>query len=133
VNAHETFSLTEPVEGYSNNTENVFSNTSNIVGIGIGALVQLSDVIDLNVKITSEYSGQVHHSNLAGDAFYSTQRVESNNSYYHNFSIGIFFRPKCGRITDSYPNKRTNYINSGYTPRPKQTKPIQKRSRTIQK
>jgi len=133
VNAHETFSLTEPVEGYSNNTENVFSNASNIVGIGIGVLVQLSDVIDLNVKIASEYSGQVYHSNLNGDEFYSTQRIESNNSYNHNFSIGIFFRPKCGRITDSYTNKRTNYINSGYTPRPKQTKPIQKRSRTIQK
>ena len=130
VAAYENYVLTEPINGYSNSSQSIFSNGSTTAGIGIGALIQLSDVVDLNLRVANEYTGQVDHNNLSQDDYYSTERITSNNTHNISFSIGISTRSLCGRKSCSKQKKRSNTFNSGYIRSRKQTKPIRRSIKT---
>lgn len=104
---HERLVLEETLEGYSNSSQKLFSNTSTAIGIGLGALIELSDDVDLNLKAGTEYVGRVDHSDFNKKALYSTQKIISRKAFMHSFSIGIFIRPNCGKkCNDSRPDRR---------------------------
>ncbi|MDA8693240.1 hypothetical protein N9L92_04190 [Saprospiraceae bacterium] len=130
VGAYENYSLIEPIEGYSNSSDHIFSNVSTSAGIGFGALFQLSDAIDLNVRVANEYTDQIDHSNLRQDNFFSTEKIRSNNTYNTSFSIGIFFRPLCGRKKCNKSVNRSNRFNSGHINNRRQSKPVRRSIKT---
>lgn len=134
--AYEKLSPTEFIEGYGNNSRQLFKNTSMVTGLGIGVLFQLSDALDLNLKVATEYSGQVDHSNLDQADFYSTEKIESHNTFSNSFSIGIFLRPFCGRRNNTIEDEKSKSMNSNpsyFIPKRRtrtkavQRKPIQKK------
>ncbi len=105
TSGHEVLALTQPVPGYENGSETVFSGGSMMAGFGIGALVQINENIDFNFKVGTEYTGKVSHSDLSNAASYSRQEIQTTKSLNHNFSIGINFRPACGRVSKRRRNK----------------------------
>lgn len=126
---YETLALTEEIEGFTNATEELFSKVSTTTGLGIGALVQLSDAVDLNIKVATEYTGQINHSELSQQA-YSLEPVRSYNAFNNSFTIGLTLRPRCGRSYDRAPKRsfrRTRCQNR----RPNWNKALAKPKRVI--
>jgi len=114
IAAYNNLALNERVDGYNNITDEVFSDVTLMSGLGIGTLIQLSESIDLNMKYGIEYSGQLDHSELTKDNFVGGNRVTTNKSFNNNFSIGITFRPRCGRERKSSSNCRSSCTRSNY-------------------
>ena len=122
---HELLDLNGPSEEFRNTSEVLFSDASSTKGLGLGALIQLSDALDLNVKTTLEHTKSISHSDLSPTATYSREEITTANSLQANFSVGLTFRPRCGRERNINRNDRRARNNShrscrrGYSsPRP---------------
>lgn len=108
TSGHEVLALNEPVPGFENATEKVFGGSSLSSGLNLGALVKLGDVVDLNLRAGMEYTGMVSHSDFNREAAYSIQEIQTPNTFIYNFSIGITFRPTCGRVCSSSRRSSSN-------------------------
>lgn len=114
TSGHEVLELTEPIPGYEDGSEMIFSGGSMMAGVGIGALIQVSDKVDLNFKFGTEYTGKVSHSDLSNQARYSRQAIQTTNTFNHTFSIGFNYRPACGRVSRRNRRHRPNTCAPAY-------------------
>ena len=105
INAsHEKYNLNTPVNGFEeSSSEQVNSKLSPVFGLSIGALYKISDRVDLDFRISGDYSTHAEYIDM--NSVLSSLTYQYSNTNALNLSLHLGFRVRIGCENNQQRNK----------------------------